>query len=356
MLRSAVLFAASGLWLSSACLAPAQEPPASGNKVAGAEALDRAAVEFKNLIAAKAVTVAVAKDGQLVYSRGFGWSDQQQKKPVAPDALMRIASVSKPITKILVSNSIRGGQLSPDARAFELIGVKPPGGRLADPRVAEITVQHLLDHKGGWDSKQTFDPMFRMREIQRALGLTRPPSPVNVIEFMLTQPLQTAPGETYAYSNFGYCVLGRVLEKVHKRSYGDVLEQGLCRPLGLKDIKLARNAAANRDPREVSYPIPDGQFSVEVMDAHGGLIASAPALCRVFLAYGIGGEVLKPGQKFNYTFFGSIPGTTSMVRQRTDGFVAAVLLNARREGQFSQDNDALKASIDQAIDTIVARR
>src|SRR5262249_17784599 len=109
----------------------AQERPLSGNKVAGFEPLDRAILEMMDQIGCQAATVALSKDGRLLYSRGFGWSDAQKKKAVAPDALMRIASVSKPITAAMIKNAIRAGQLSLDTRAFPLIAIKPPGSKAA---------------------------------------------------------------------------------------------------------------------------------------------------------------------------------------------------------------------------------
>lgn len=89
---------------------------------------------------------------------------------------------------------------------------------------------------------------------------------------------------------------------------------------------------------------------MEVMDANGGMIASAPALCQFLDAYWIGGDPRKPGQRGNWTFFGSMPGTTSMARQRNDGYNIVVLLNNRRNN--SEDNNALQKAMDKAIDTV----
>jgi CubicO group peptidase (beta-lactamase class C family) len=328
----------------------AQERPITGKKVPGLEALDKAILDFMDTINCQAATVAFSRDGRLLYSRGYGWLDKDKKKPVPPDALMRIASVSKPITAVAIKNAIRSRQLSLEAKAFKLIAVKAPGGQPADPRINSITIGQLLEHKGGWDSKQALDPMFRTKQIEQALNLKGPTSPVDVVAYMLTQPLQFNPGEKTAYSNFGYCVLGRVLEKVMKKPYIQCVQQSVCKPLGITDIKLGSSDSAKRDRREVWYPVADDAFSLEVMDAHGGLIASAPALCRFLQAYWINGEPRLPGQHGDWTFFGSLPGTTAMVRQREDGINVAVLLNGRRGNHFNEDDESLKKVVDRAID------
>jgi CubicO group peptidase (beta-lactamase class C family) len=336
--------------------AAAGERPASGKPVPGLEPIDKAVLRFMDTIDCQAATVAVSKDGRLVYARGFGWLDKERTQPLPPDALMRIASVTKPVTAATVRNAVRAGRLRLDDKAFDVICVKPPGGKVADARIKDVTIGQLLAHKGGWDRNQSFDPMLQTRRIEKELGLTGAATPANVIEYMLGQPLQFAPGEKAAYSNFGYCVLGRVLEAAMKEPYGDCVQHSICKPLGIKDMRLGSSAAAKRDPREVWYPVPDDAFPLEVMDAHGGLIASAPALCRFLQAYWISGEPRRPGQKEDWVSFGSLPGTTAMVRQREDGINVVVLCNGRRDKHFEEDNESLKKMMDEAIDAIVKKK
>ncbi len=331
----------------------ADDRPVTGKKSPGYEPIDKAVLDFMDRVGCQAGTVAISFNGKLIYSRGFGWSDEGKKEPVKPDALMRIASVTKPITAATVKCIFRARQIPLETRAFDLIGVKPPGGKIADPRINAITVGQLLEHKGGWDRNATFDPMFRTKIIEKELALTGPVTSVYVIEYMLTKPLQFDPGEKEAYSNFGYCVLGRVLEKVARKPYFECVQQTILKPLGIKDIKLGHGDSKKRDPREVWYPVDDSEFSLDIMDAHGGLIASAPALCQFLNAYWINGEPRLPGQRAHWTFFGNLTGTTSMAHQREDGVNVAVLFNNRRGNQQNEDNEFLERGIDRAIDQII---
>jgi CubicO group peptidase (beta-lactamase class C family) len=173
---------------------------------------------------------------------------------------------------------------------------------------------------------------------------------------MLTQPIQFPPGERTAYSNFGYCVLGRVIEKVYRKTYFDCVRADLCQPLGIRDVRLGYSDSKKRDPREVCYPIPDDTFRMEVMDAHGGLIASAPAVARFLQTYWVTGEPRRTGQRQNWWAFGSLPGTTALARQRDDGLNAVVLMNGRRNDSFEKDNDKLVQALDGALDRVSKKK
>src|SRR5262245_36123915 len=94
--------------------------------------------------------LAVAKDGRLVYAKGFGLGDVVNKAPVEPTSLFRIASLTKPITAVAVLRLAQEGKLDLDAKAFALLDLKAPDGATVDPRLAEITVRQLLQHTGGW--------------------------------------------------------------------------------------------------------------------------------------------------------------------------------------------------------------
>ncbi len=324
-------------------------PPIAGTAPPEFAAVDQAAQQFKSTIGCDALTVAVSREGKLLYSRGFGWRDAQHKVPAQSSTLMRIASVTKPITESAVRKLVRDHKLSYDTKAFEFLKMSPPAGAKEDPRLNEITVQLLLDHKGGWDRNKAFDPMFSTQKIEKALGLKHPARPADVVRYMLGQPLQFDPGSRLEYSNFGYCVLGRVIEKASGKPYFNYIRDEILKPIGITDIKLARDNPTNRDPEETYYP---AQVLVEVMDSHGGLIATAPALCTFLDHYWINGEPRQANQRGTWTFFGSLPGTTSMVHQRPDGYNIAVLCNNRREKSFDQDNDTLLKLMDKALDKL----
>ena len=276
--------------------------------------------------------------------------DEDRKKPVPPDSLMRIASVSKPITSAAVKTLIRAQKISPDTKVFEFLKLTAPAADF-DPRWKAVTVQHLLDHKGGWDPENSFDPMFKIKDVETDLGLKGPAKPADVVRWMLGKPMQFDPGEREAYSNFGFCVLGRVIEKATGKPYFDYVREAVLKPAGATDMKLGKNSEFDR--REVWYPTRD--MNVEVMDAHGGLIATAPAVCKFMNKYVLNGDVRVVATGIDMCFFGGLVGTTSMARQRIDGYSVAVLCNNRRL-VWKEDNAELKRAMDEALDKVAGKK
>jgi CubicO group peptidase (beta-lactamase class C family) len=344
----------------------------TGNLPASFEPLDTAVRDFMKEHRIPCGTLAVQYGGQLKLSRGYGYATRDRSRQVQPDDLFRIASVSKPITACLVRKLAQEGRLDLNAPAFELIGAQPLPGQQVDPRIKQITVEHLLTHQGGWVRGTTFDPMFRALEVAKELDRPAPATADDVIQYMLGQPLQFDPGmhtgkASERYSNFGYCVLGRVVEQVTGTTYMEALQSELLGPLGIQDMLLGRTLPQFRNPREPYYadsslarsvfvaqkeelvPWPDGGFHLEAMDSHGGLIASAPALVRLFEHYWSNGQP-RGAEDLPQEWFsvGSLDGTAALLLQH-DGIDIAVLLNQRIA---SEDNQKLANAIKDALSGI----
>jgi len=343
-MRLGCAFAAVALVI---CGTAAGEPPMRGGTVPGFDALERVVLRHMARIGARAATVAVGRGDALVYARGFGWADRARTEPVEPDALMRIASVTKPITAAAARRLIAQGRLQADETVLRRLdyGVEP-----ADPRWWIITVRHLIDHRGGWDAHERHDPLFRVDAIARRLRLERPPEPDDIVRYMLREPLQYTPGTRKVYSNFGYCVLGRVIERAAGMRYVEYLHAELLGPSGIDDVFLAQNGV--RAPREVEYPKAASRFNTETGDSAGGLIASAPALVRFLQSYWIDGTPRRRGTHGSWIVFGSLPGTSAVARQLASGVDYAVLMNARREASHRADQNRLAHALDRALEAI----
>lgn len=242
--------------------------------------------------------MAITWQGRLVLAHGYTLNPGPDDIVVQPTSLFRIASVTKPITSTLINRLIQEGRLSLDDTIGQYIDLAPPPGGSADPRLATITIRNLLEHLAGFGVSSTvgYDPMFYDAQIAQALGTTLPIHQADIIEFMNGQPLVTDPGTTFNYSNYGYLLLGRVIESVTGMSYADYAASVL-NPIGIWDLRLARATPAGRAPDEVYYdsgyfattvmddsgaivPFEYGGFNIENMDSHGGWIASAVELAR----------------------------------------------------------------------------
>ncbi|MBN9120654.1 MAG: beta-lactamase family protein, partial [Planctomycetes bacterium] len=252
---------------------------------------------------------AVTRGGKLAYARGFGLADAETKRPTKADALFRIASVSKPITGAAVMLLVDRGKVKLDEPVMSYLKLKPavPPGETFDTRWEKVTVRQCLQHTGGWDRdrKGGFDPIGIPQRITRALQLDGPPSPDDVVRYMMGRPLDFAPGARMAYSNLGYLVLGRVIEAATGQRYEPWVVANVLRPCGAGGMRLARGVPEKRAAAEVRYhdsqnrtgrclypprvgqkvPLPDGAENVEAFEAHGGWVSSAVDLVRFASAF-----------------------------------------------------------------------
>ncbi|HSU66481.1 MAG TPA: serine hydrolase domain-containing protein, partial [Tepidisphaeraceae bacterium] len=278
----------------------ADDLPVSGRSEPALAEFDRLMVSFVREHDVPGASLAIARHGRIVYARGFGYADVERHTPVEPDSLFRIASVSKPFTATAILQLQERGKLTLDDHPFEMLGLNPhlENGAMADPRLRQITIRELLHHTGGFDRNASFDPMFRPIQIARAMGVAPPAGPREIIQYVMGRPLDFDPGTKEAYSNFGYCVLGRVIEKASGTSYSEYVEREVLKPLGIRRMRPGHTLERDRAGREVHYyprgdahvksalgdggavPIAYGGFCLEAMDSHGGWIASASELAR----------------------------------------------------------------------------
>jgi len=252
--------------------------------------------------------LAIVENGRLIYARGYGYADRDKKIPVQPTSLFRLASVSKPITAVAVMRLVQDARhhLDLNTKVFPLLGLKPfrkPDEQApVDARLNDITVRHLLEHSAGWDRDKSGDIMFKHFQVAQDMKIASPPDHASLIRWALGQPLDFDPGTRHAYSNFGYCVLGRVIEKATGLPYETYVQKHVLAPMGITRMQVGKGRQSERANDEVCYydrenrtarsvftgegdvPLPYAFASPQTMDAHGGWIASVVDMAR-FAAY-----------------------------------------------------------------------
>lgn len=399
--RAFLAMTAAGL---AATRARADEPvPATGPAVPGLEPFDELMTGFVRDKKIPGAALAVARRGRLVYSRGFGYADPAAKTPVKPDALFRIASVSKPLMAVAVLRLAETGKFRLDDPVLPLTGLTDPAPK--DARWNRVTVRQCLRHTGGWDRGQSFDPIGRAWQVAVEFGKRPPIGPELVIRYMLARPLDFDPGERYAYSNLGYLLLGRVIAAASGKPYEEYVRSAVLAPLGVTRARLGRALAEDRFVDEVRYfdrggrrgpclyppklgrevPWPDGADNFEAYEAHGGWVASAEDLVRFAVAfdapdrcpvlsaksvremfarpdldtdgavYALGWMVRPVGENGRNTWHaGFIPGSESLLVRRHDGLAWAVLFNTQNGPSGGSLTGAIDGQLHQAADRVAA--
>ncbi len=221
------------------------------------------------------LSIALSRNGRLVYARGYGRADQEEGQLMSPRHRLRIASITKPITAIATMRLLEDGLLNDlDQRVFGRRSIL--GEDFGDEFLSgytDITVRHLLEHTSGLPGNSSNDPMFQFLDLNQQ----------DLIERVLeTRQLSATPGAAYDYSNFAYCVLGRVIEKLSGRSYESYVRQQIANPSRASTLVIGGDTLDARLPWEVRY-YGNAPYSylMRRMDAHGGFISTPTDLLRV---------------------------------------------------------------------------
>lgn len=300
-----------------------------------------------------AANVAVLRNGQLRYEQGYGFLDEARSKATPPDALFRIASITKPMTAAVMQMLVDQGLLGWDDKAFCLPPTPAPDCRLpiaphparpvADHRLADVTLAHLRDHLTGWTRGPCTDPFWAETPLRIAeqFGIPSPPPAWRTAQWFLGTPMEfdpgTDPGPTFdTYCNMGYILLGLVAEARTGVGLGALYQAYIFEPLEVAgDIEPGHTLPELRNPREPFYACDggprqsifdpskevcaaDGAFDLDGILAAGGLISTPAATGAIYEVFGNRGAVRDPSRVSFNSHSGGLPGTaTTAFRQGT---------------------------------------
>jgi CubicO group peptidase (beta-lactamase class C family) len=250
----------------------------------------RLAADFMDTYNVPGLSVAIAIEGKPAYVEAFGVADQETGEALTPQHRFRIASISKPITSAGIFTLIEAGKLQLDAYVFgpnSILGDDYPTPYTPTPldlmkadalrsKIGQITIEHLLTHTtGGW-SNRSRDPMILNKEMNHRELITW------TLEHM---PLTNPPGASFTYSNFGFCILGRVIEKLTGQTYEQYIKDHILRPCGVTDMQIGGSTLKDRATNEVKYYGTSDPYAMNVarMDSNGGWIATPSDLTAFFI-------------------------------------------------------------------------
>src|SRR5262245_253653 len=381
MRRSFSLVLMAGLL---AALAGPGRSEEQGTSLDGLQSFDRAVQELIDRWGIPGASLAVAKDGRLVLAKGYGYADRNAKKPVTPETLFRTGSINKTVTAVAVRRLVEAKKLALDDPALPILArASLVPARLGDARAASITVRQLLNHSAGFDRAVSGDPFFlpRLGEVARRQRVA-PVTCEAIITDSLERKLDFAPGARFAYSNLGYCMLGKIVEIAAGESFRSYVSRELMRPSTGKEFLLgksieplpaetryyaqedqARVTAAAGIDAALGVPPPYGSYSIENMEALGAWVATPADVLKFFLAidgargtallsaeslrlmrerpvfesgeagrpgyYALGVSVNRGAKGDNWWHTGSQPGVQTMVLRTREGYSWAVAFNSR---------------------------
>jgi CubicO group peptidase (beta-lactamase class C family) len=328
-------------------------------------------------------SLSVVKDGKLVFTKGYGFADKEKSISVQPYHLFRIASVSKLITAVAIMKLVESNHLTLESQVFGTEGILNDSLYLdyKDKKVENITVKNLLNHTAGWTNRWG-DPMFMPTVIARKMNVPFPVKSEDIIRFMLKKRLHYPPGTISSYSNLGYAILEKVIERASGMNYEVFVKAQVLYPLEIFDMQLGGSYPWERLDLEVKYYEPQDSYlvtdhqggeelvprcyggnDIKTLGAAGGWVASTTDLLRLVVA--IDGfntsedilslasinEMIKTssvgssplgwrGIKEKYWYrTGTLAGTSALVVRRDDGISYAIVFNSSswKGPEFSTD-------------------
>ena len=302
-------------------------------------------------------SLAISKNGKLVYVKGYGKANITSNENVTPNHRFRLASVSKSYTGIAIMKLIQDGQFTLESNVFgpgSILG-NDYGTLPFNSNVLNMKVKHLLQHtSGSWGSATGGDvidqnPNYTYKQL---------------FDWILdTRPNPNTPGTTYDYTNVGYSLLGRIIEKKSGKSYINYIKEDILAPIGVTLTDIAGKTEAEQKPNEVKYygQGNDAPFVYTIAfprrDADGGLIATATDLLKLVTAtdgFNTRADILNPATVTSYATpsaansgyangigiwsaenlwynYGSLPGTRTGFMRHNNGMCVALLLNSRTD-------------------------
>ena len=300
--------------------------------------LDEALYALMQRYSVPGLSVAVTKNDQLVFSRSYGYADKETGELASNQSLFRIASLSKPITSAAILKLVQDGSMLLSDKVFGLGGIlqeeypAPP----ADANIGLITVQDLVAHKSGWTNNPE-DPMVGDYAFTAQQLITNQ---------VRNKALDYMPGATYSYFNLGYCILGRIIEKISGKPYAAFIKENLLSPAGIFDMQIAGDSELQKAANEVKYyqrEYSPYSYNMARMDANGGWIATAADLARfmTLVDRNSGKPDLIDNALLETTYFGSptwshygsLPGSTAVITRVNDEYNFVALANTRNNDE-----------------------
>lgn len=181
-------------------------------------------------------TILIAKDGKILFHEAFGLANVELNVPMSTEHIFRIGSITKQFTAIAILQLVEKKQLNLQDDLTKFIPDYPTGGK-------KITIEQLLNHTSGIKSYTSMD---KWDEEARRKDFTV----TELIDYFKNEPMDFEPGEKWLYNNSGYILLGHIIEKISGKTYAEVIEENVLKPMGMtsSSYDVSRKIIKNRIP------------------------------------------------------------------------------------------------------------
>lgn len=220
-------------------------------------------------------SLSITENGETIYNQAFGYANPEQKIQANSDTLFFTGSVGKMYTTAAMLKLAQDQGISLDDPVENYL----PEFQMDDSRYKDITLRMLLNHSAGLPSD--------LNATQMSAGSLLPDETnIDIFEALRSQTLRSNPGEYAVYSNIGFQIIHKIIEKLSGQTYSDYLKENFFEPLKLEDTYMA--SSKNEDVAEDRFALPvdengrtlPREYSSRSLEGTGGIVSTTEDLCK----------------------------------------------------------------------------
>lgn len=269
-------------FLAALLVAQSAQAPSAHQAAKGREIV-RTAQLYLQQKSVPGCSIAIAQGGRIVFAEGIGWANTEERRPVKPDTVFRLGSISKSVTAVATMSLVEKGglKLEDDVRSY--VPAFLDKGKT-------ITVEHILSHRSGIRHYNSDAESLIDKHYERA---------VKALEVFAADPLLHDPGAKFSYSTHAYTLLAAALEASTGRRFPVLVQELVSKPSGARTLRC-ENIRVQDPARTTLYVLNStgSPAAARPVDnswkyAGGGMESTAPDLCRFGSAL-LRGSILKP--------------------------------------------------------------
>ncbi len=214
------------------CDVPQKEPTQIPLSVVDEQALATFVTDYMDEKHIPGVAAAVLVNDRVVWSGGWGWADVATQRPMTPETVINIASITKTLTNAAILQLREQERFDLDDPINSYLPFEVEHPRYPE---APITFRHLLTHTAAVEDSEAYDATYACGDPEVALGewIRGYFTPEGQYYDAEHNFLDSAPGEKYSYSNLGYGLLGYLIEILSGQSLSDYTRRNLLKPLNM---------------------------------------------------------------------------------------------------------------------------
>ncbi len=209
------------------------------------KSLDEVVNTAKEAFNVPGIAVGLVLDGKVVYAKGFGWRDLEQRLPATEKTVFPVASCTKSFTSFILGQLVEEGKIDWDDPVVKYI----PEFQLKDGRTSKVTIRDLIAHRTGVARNDVI--WHSIKDLSRS----------DIVGLLSKLDPSCGLREKFEYSNFMYMAAGTIIERVSQKSWEEEMEERILVPLGMSDSNVSLQELKQGNDYSLPYAEIEGKIT-----------------------------------------------------------------------------------------------